>query len=74
MINEEFFIVNGDDFGYSTSINHATIEAFNHDKINSATIMANMPGFEEAVELAHANKVADKIGAHLVLTEGTLLP
>lgn len=70
MINEEFFIVNSDDFGYNTSINHATIEAFKLDKINSATIMANMPGFEEAVELAHTNKVADKIGAHLVLTEG----
>ena len=35
--------------------------------------MANMPGFEEAVELAHSNKLSDKIGAHLVLTEGVPL-
>jgi len=71
MINEDFFIVNGDDFGYNTSINHAIVEAFRQEKINSTTIMANMPGFEEAIELAHSNKLIDKIGAHLVLTEGS---
>lgn len=32
--------------------------------------MANMPGFDEAVELAHRHKITDKIGVHLVLTEG----
>lgn len=71
MINEEFFIINGDDFGYNSSKNHAIVEAFQQEKINSTTLMANMSGFEEAVELAHSNKLTDKIGAHLVLTEGS---
>ena len=65
--------MNADDFGYTSSVNYAIIEAFSQEKINSTTIMANMPDFEEAVELAHSNKIIDKIGAHLVLTEGNPL-
>ena len=71
MIIEKNLIVNADDFGNKSSMNQAIVEAFRQGIINSTTIMANMSGFEEAVELAHNNKLHDKIGVHLVLTEGT---
>jgi predicted glycoside hydrolase/deacetylase ChbG (UPF0249 family) len=63
-------IINADDFGLKHSVNKAIIDLFNNQTINSTTIMANMPGFEEAVEMAHQTKITNKIGAHLVLTEG----
>ena len=63
-------IINADDFGLNTSVNHAIIESFEKGLINSTTLMANMPGFEEAIELAHKNNIIDKIGIHLCLTEG----
>lgn len=63
-------IVNADDFGARPSVNRAVVELFHQGIINSATLMANMPGFEEAVELAQKNRLTDKIGVHLVLTEG----
>ena len=43
-------IINADDFGLSSSVNKI-VESFNNGLINSTTLMANMPGFEEAVEL-----------------------
>lgn len=63
-------IINADDFGLKHSVNKAIIDSFNNHTINSTTLMANMPGFDEAVEMAHQSKIVDKIGAHLVLTEG----
>jgi hypothetical protein len=32
--------------------------------------MANMPGFDEASELAHRHRLVSKIGLHLNLTSG----
>lgn len=64
-------IINADDFGLNTSVNNAIIESFEKGLINSTTLMANMPGFEHAVELAHTNNIGNKIGIHLTLTEGT---
>lgn len=66
-------IVNADDFGLKSSVNRAIVEAFDKNYINSTTIMANMPGFEEAVQLAHKHNITHQIGAHLVLTEGLSL-
>lgn len=63
-------IINADDFGLNTSVNKAIIESFEKGFINSTTMMANMPCFEEAVELAHKYRIQDKIGVHLTLTEG----
>jgi len=60
-------VVNADDFGLDASVNSAIIEAFNKSLIDSATIMANMPGFEEAIELIYENKLTGKIGVHLNL-------
>ena len=62
--------INADDFGLNTSVNNAIVELFDKRLINSTTLMANMPAFEHAVELAHLHGFTDKIGVHLVLTEG----
>jgi chitin disaccharide deacetylase len=66
-------IINADDFGLNSSVNKAIVESFNSALINSTTLMANMPGFEEAVEIAHNQKLIEKIGIHLVLTDGSSL-
>ena len=66
-------IINADDFGFNTSVNKAIVESFNNGFINSTTLMANMPGFEEAINLAHCKHFTDKIGIHLNLDAGHLL-
>ena len=66
-------IINADDFGLKSSVNMAIVELFNNKQINSTTLMANMPGFDEAVFLAHQNKIITKIGIHLNLTESAPL-
>jgi len=63
-------IVNADDFGMSAEVNRAIIEAFKEKAISSATLMANMPGFEEACDLAHQYELRGRIGVHLNLTAG----
>ena len=63
-------IVNADDFGLSSSVNKAIVDSFNTGLINSTTILAGMPGFEEAVGLAHKNHFFKKTGIHLSLSGG----
>jgi predicted glycoside hydrolase/deacetylase ChbG (UPF0249 family) len=65
-------IVNADDFGYGTGINYGIIESYQKGILSSTTLMANMPGFDHAVELAKANSGLG-IGVHLVLTCGAPL-
>jgi hypothetical protein len=66
-------IVNADDFGMSAESNRAITEAFEQNVISSATLMTNMPGFEEACGLAHRYGLLGKIGVHLNLTSGAPL-
>jgi predicted glycoside hydrolase/deacetylase ChbG (UPF0249 family) len=63
-------IINADDFGYSPSVNRAIVQAFDEGLVSSTTLMANMPGFEEACGLAHERKLLAHVGVHLVLSEG----
>ena len=63
-------IINADDFGLNTSVNHAIIDSFEKGLINSTTLMANMPAFDEAINLDYKNNIINKIGIHLTLTEG----
>lgn len=63
-------IINADDFGLNSSVNKAVIEAFEKGLINSTTLLANMPGFEEAIALANKYELNNQIGVHLNLTEG----
>jgi predicted glycoside hydrolase/deacetylase ChbG (UPF0249 family) len=69
----KMIIINADDFGLNSSVNKAIAEAFSNGLINSTTLMANMAGFEEAVDLANKYEFTQRIGAHLVLTDGTPL-
>lgn len=67
-------IVNADDFGYSEAVNRAIVNAFQFALLTSTSIMANMPGFDQAVELVHQHSpLQHKIGVHLNLTEETPL-
>ncbi len=63
-------IVNADDFGRSESVNRAIYETFEQGRVNSTTLMANMPAAEEALELAKKGGFADRVGIHLNITEG----
>jgi predicted glycoside hydrolase/deacetylase ChbG (UPF0249 family) len=63
-------IVNADDFGYSESVNRAIAECFARGYCTSTTIMANMPGFEAACEMAREQGFAAHVGVHFVLTQG----
>ena len=63
-------IVNADDFGMSAEANRAIVEALDKNVISSTTLMTNMPGFDEACELAHRHRLQGKIGVHLNLTSG----
>jgi predicted glycoside hydrolase/deacetylase ChbG (UPF0249 family) len=64
-------IVNADDFGYSVPVNLAILRSFERSLVNSTSLMANMPGFEHAVDLIHNHAVLQgKVGLHLNLTEG----
>jgi predicted glycoside hydrolase/deacetylase ChbG (UPF0249 family) len=63
-------IINADDFGYSQSVNRAILQSFDEGLTSSATLMANMPGFEEACAFAHERRLLEHVGAHLVLSEG----
>src|SRR3954469_11401018 len=63
-------IINADDFGYSSSVNRAILQAFDEGLVSSATLMSNMPGFEEACVFAHERNLLAYVGGHLVLSEG----
>jgi predicted glycoside hydrolase/deacetylase ChbG (UPF0249 family) len=62
-------IVNADDFGLDGGINEGIILAHQKGILTSATIMANMPGFSQAVELAGRNERLG-VGIHLNALRG----
>jgi len=59
-------IVNADDFGRSSPINHGIIEGHQKGVVSSASLMTEREGFDEAVRLAKANPKLG-IGLHLDL-------
>lgn len=65
-------IINADDFGLTEGVNHGIIKAHKEGIVTSATIMANMPAFENAVNLSKENPHLG-IGVHLTLTAGKSL-
>ena len=62
-------IVNADDFGYTEATNYGIIDCHKQGILTSTTIMATMPGFEHAIELAKENPKLG-IGVHLVASCG----
>jgi len=63
-------IINADDFGINGSTNFAIVKGFETGCCSSTTLMANMPGFEEACSLAHERRLLKHIGVHIVLSDG----
>ena len=66
-------ILNADDFGRSSVINNAVLRSFGQGYCTNTTILANMPGFAEAVELAHQYRLSDRVGLHLNVCDGVPL-
>jgi len=64
-------IITADDLGLSHQVNRAIIRAFERGFCSHCSIMVNMPGFEEACDLVRMHGLTDRVGLHLVLTEGT---
>ncbi|HEY1677304.1 MAG TPA: ChbG/HpnK family deacetylase [Candidatus Sulfotelmatobacter sp.] len=62
-------IINADDFGYTSGVNRAIVEAHARGVVTSSTLMANGAEFGEAVELAKNNPRLS-VGCHVVLTDG----
>lgn len=65
----KYLIVNADDFGLTVGVNRAIIEGHLEGIITSATLMANMPAFDEAVELAKSTPSLG-VGLHFNITQG----
>ena len=62
-------IINADDFGLTSGVNRAIVEANRSGVLTSATMMANAQAFAEAASLAKAQP-ALKTGCHIVLIDG----
>lgn len=63
-------IINADDFGTSHSTDEAIIQTFSSGALSSTTIVANGATFESACVRAHDEKLLDRIGLHINLTDG----
>lgn len=66
-------IINADDFGRSHEVNDAICECMIKGYIQRTSLMVNMPGTEEAIEMSRKYHFEDKIGLHINLCEGTPL-
>lgn len=67
-------IVNADDFGMTSGVNRAALEAHQNGILTSTTLMVTGDAADEAMRLAVAAKTLD-VGCHVVLLEGTpMLP
>jgi hopanoid biosynthesis associated protein HpnK len=62
-------IVNADDFGYTSGVNRAIVEAHSRGVVTSSTLMANGSAFAEAAQLARTMPKLS-VGCHVVLTDG----
>jgi len=62
-------IVNADDFGLSQGVNRAIVEAHGQGVVTSATLMANGPAFEDAIQRAKSCPRLS-LGCHVVLVDG----
>ncbi|MEN6626756.1 MAG: WecB/TagA/CpsF family glycosyltransferase [Candidatus Sumerlaeia bacterium] len=66
-------IVNADDLGLDSRTNEAIIASLRGQCCSSATLMANMEGFEEACELVHQHGLLEHVGVHVNLSDGVPL-
>jgi predicted glycoside hydrolase/deacetylase ChbG (UPF0249 family) len=62
-------IINADDFGLTTGISRAILNAHLEGVVTSATLMANAPGFDQAVTMVESAPRLG-VGCHVVLLDG----
>jgi hopanoid biosynthesis associated protein HpnK len=62
-------IVNADDFGFTSGVNRAIVEAHSRGIVTSSTLMANGRVFPDAVQLAKSSPGLS-VGCHVVLIDG----
>jgi hopanoid biosynthesis associated protein HpnK len=62
-------IINADDFGFTSGVNRAILEAHTRGVVTSSTLMANGKAFAEAVKMAQVAP-ALSVGCHVVLIDG----
>jgi hopanoid biosynthesis associated protein HpnK len=62
-------IVNADDFGLTSGVNRAIVELYQQHVLTSATLMAQAPATEKAIELARGAPTLG-VGCHVVLVDG----
>jgi chitin disaccharide deacetylase len=62
-------IINADDFGFTSGVNRAIVEAHTRGVVTSSTLMANGTAFAEAVRLAQGVPGLS-VGCHVVLIDG----
>ncbi|HET9409665.1 MAG TPA: ChbG/HpnK family deacetylase [Candidatus Sulfotelmatobacter sp.] len=62
-------IVNADDFGFTSGVNRAIVEAHTRGIVTSCTLMANGPAFTEAASATRSTPTLD-VGCHVVLIDG----
>jgi hopanoid biosynthesis associated protein HpnK len=62
-------IINADDFGYTSGVNRAIVEAHTHGVVTSSTLMAKGAAFFEAVQMAKTMPRLS-VGCHVVLIDG----
>jgi chitin disaccharide deacetylase len=62
-------IVNADDFGFTSGVNRAIVEAHTRGVVTSSTLMANGVAFADAVRIAK-DLPKLSIGCHVVLIDG----
>lgn len=62
--------MNADDFGFTSGVNRAIVEAHTHGVVTSSTLMANGLAFAEAVQLTKSVPELS-IGCHVVLIDGS---
>lgn len=67
-------IINADDFGLTSGVNRAILEAHQGGVVTSTTLMATGPAFQEAAQMARTVPKLS-VGCHVVLVDGSpLLP
>jgi predicted glycoside hydrolase/deacetylase ChbG (UPF0249 family) len=62
-------IINADDFGFTSGVNRAIVEAHTHGVVTSSTLMANGARFAEAVQMVSGAPQLS-VGCHVVLIDG----
>jgi hypothetical protein len=66
-------IITADDLGLDARVNAAVLQSFGLGLITHASLIVNLDGFEDACQLLEVQRLHDRIGLHLNLTEGVPL-